>query len=525
MALLVEWAVSPTDAAPPPPTRVTPTTTGTRPAPPRPGTNLLVNPSFDQGLAGWKTWSYKEVIRDPDNKKARDVFQSFYPPSFKVSEPKWDRLTRGKDDKGAAGSASGYRWVKFRAGFYQTVSITPVSRVRFSVWANALCEDGKTHRCPTLLRAGIDPTGNTDWEADTVRWVEVQISDQEYVQLTPPEVWVGPPGKVTVFMWGEPLAPVLYNAAYFDDASLVVTIPPTPTGAAPTAPPPSPTPVSCAQMRFVSDVTIPENAPLAPGERFVKTWRVQNSGTCAWSGTLKFVGSGYPMGGASPQALPHVQVGENKDISLELTAPSEPGSYQGTWEASTGDGIFLGRLLVKINVVGATATPSPTETPTPTPTASPTPLVDQICALVFDDADGDGRRGAEGLLAGAVLTLTNASGLQESYTTDGTSEPHCFAGLQPGYYRLAMAPPGGYEATVWETADLMLERNSKADVAFGARRGQPTATGTRPALVSEGLPALGGGVAGTGWSAPVVAMLVVVIVLVGLVGWVTTRHR
>jgi len=241
------------------------------------------------------------------------------------------------------------------------------------VWVNGFCEDEIQGKCPVLLRAGIDPYGGTDWQSPNVQWVEVQISDQQYKILITPQVQV-PDGRVTVFLWGEPHDPFIYNAAYFDDATLVVTVPPTPTGAAPTAPPPSPTPASCAQMRFVSDVTMPDHSSVTAGAQFVKTWRIQNSGTCAWSGALTFVGTGDQMNGTSPMTLPTIDVGQNMDVSISLTAPTQPGAYQGTWQVRASDGSSLGHLVVSVDVVSATPTPAPTLTVTPPePVSSPTP--------------------------------------------------------------------------------------------------------------------------------------------------------
>ena len=40
---------------------------------------------------------------------------------------------------------------------------------------------------------------------------------------------------------------------------------------------------SCYSMAFVSDVTIPDNADIAAGATFRKTWRVSNTGTCIWA--------------------------------------------------------------------------------------------------------------------------------------------------------------------------------------------------------------------------------------------------
>jgi hypothetical protein len=39
----------------------------------------------------------------------------------------------------------------------------------------------------------------------------------------------------------------------------------------------------CDKADFVTDVTIPDDTVLDPGESFTKTWRLKNSGTCSWT--------------------------------------------------------------------------------------------------------------------------------------------------------------------------------------------------------------------------------------------------
>jgi len=441
------------------------------------GANLLQNPNFEQGpLEGWHGWYYENVVMS--SRKEPNLYLSFYPPDFISSEPKWDKSGE-KDGERVAAAVSGLHFTKFRGGLYQTVDVPSGSRVRFSVWVNGFCEDDKKARCPVILRAGIDPTGGTDWQSSSVQWVETQIGNQQYALLAPPEVQVGRSGRVTVFTWGEPRYPVIYNAAYFDDASLVVTVPPTPTGAAPTAPLPPPTPTSCAEMQLVSNVAVPDNSPIAPNAQFVRTWRVQNSGTCAWFGTLNFIGTGSQMDGQSPTNLPDVQVGQTADVSIKLIAPAQPGSYQGTWEARTNDGTILGRLVVKINVTDRTITPMPIVTATPLPAAtavqelaiSPAPMTGQICVLAFNDCNGDGQQSpGESLLIGAVFTLSDSREPRETYTTDGANEPHCFTGLPSGNYQLAMQSPTNYNETTSKAMIVALRDNTQVSASFGARR-------------------------------------------------------
>jgi hypothetical protein len=132
---------------------------------------------------------------------------------------------------------------------------------------------------------------------------------------------------------------------------------------------------SCNMMSYVNDVTIPDNTPMAPGETFTKTWKVKNSGTCAWEAGYKFAfTSGDAMNGATytlPQSVPANTV---VDISIEMTAPNKPGSVRGNWRMSTTAGQFFGDEVYLVILVGGageaatdTSAPAPTETETPIP--------------------------------------------------------------------------------------------------------------------------------------------------------------
>lgn len=40
--------------------------------------------------------------------------------------------------------------------------------------------------------------------------------------------------------------------------------------------------------RYVRDITYPDGSEVAPGEEFVKTWRVANSGVMPWNEKVNF---------------------------------------------------------------------------------------------------------------------------------------------------------------------------------------------------------------------------------------------
>src|SRR5262245_21217234 len=49
----------------------------------------------------------------------------------------------------------------------------------------------------------------------------------------------------------------------------------------------------CDVLEFVADVNIPDGTSMAPGQDFLKTWRVKNSGSCTWDADYKLVYAEY----------------------------------------------------------------------------------------------------------------------------------------------------------------------------------------------------------------------------------------
>jgi len=127
--------------------------------------------------------------------------------------------------------------------------------------------------------------------------------------------------------------------------------------------------VGCDNSVYISDVTIPDNTVVAPGQALTKTWRVQNNGSCAWTATYKisFV-AGNAMGGAATPIGQAVSPGQSVDISVAMVAPTAAGDSAGTWRLVNDKAQPFGTALtivIKVNA-GTGTTSTPTVTPTPT---------------------------------------------------------------------------------------------------------------------------------------------------------------
>jgi hypothetical protein len=102
--------------------------------------------------------------------------------------------------------------------------------------------------------------------------------------------------------------------------------------------------VSCDNMAYVADVTIPDGSVAAPGEVMKKTWTVKNIGPCPWNQDYKLIfgwgGQGTDWSTLQPVALSKdVAPGETISITVELSAPSASGEYVAAFKLQNDKGI------------------------------------------------------------------------------------------------------------------------------------------------------------------------------------------
>ncbi len=128
-------------------------------------------------------------------------------------------------------------------------------------------------------------------------------------------------------------------------------LPPTATNTATSTPAPTatspatPTSAACTDLaKFVDDVTVPDNTEMLPGQEFVKTWRLQNVGTCTWTSQYSMVfANGDQMNAASPLPLSgSVAPSATVDLSFTFKAPGTTGTYRGDWKLKNANGVIFG---------------------------------------------------------------------------------------------------------------------------------------------------------------------------------------
>ena len=101
------------------------------------------------------------------------------------------------------------------------------------------------------------------------------------------------------------------------------------------------------------DVTIPDGTVMTPGQDFLKTWKIRNSGDCTWGAGYTVVYGGYNdrMSGAPAALNTTVTPGQEVDVSVQFKAPTKAGEYLSAWRMADPNGYAFGKFFfVKIIV-------------------------------------------------------------------------------------------------------------------------------------------------------------------------------
>lgn len=133
-----------------------------------------------------------------------------------------------------------------------------------------------------------------------------------------------------------------------------ITVTVTMTLSLPSTPIPLGTPLGlCDDASFVQDVTIPDGSVMTPGQDFLKTWKVRNTGDCTWGAGYTIVYGGYndKMSGVPASLGTTVIPNQDVDVSVQFKAPTKVGEYLSAWRMASPSGYPFGQFLfVKIIV-------------------------------------------------------------------------------------------------------------------------------------------------------------------------------
>lgn len=130
----------------------------------------------------------------------------------------------------------------------------------------------------------------------------------------------------------------------------------TPTSTAPAVIPTNPS--DCTDSAsFVADVTVPDNTPFSRDEVFVKTWRLKNNGTCAWTPAYSLVfANGEQMDAPASVPLAYTPPEATLDLSVDLVSPAQDGAFVGNFELRNAEGepipVDFGKYIWVSIVVG-----------------------------------------------------------------------------------------------------------------------------------------------------------------------------
>ena len=108
----------------------------------------------------------------------------------------------------------------------------------------------------------------------------------------------------------------------------------------------TPTDITCDDAIWIADVTVPDGTEMTPGQDFVKTWMVRNTGSCTW-GTGYTLIHGYDerLDGVAEPLTTAVAPGEEVEVSVRFKAPTNTGEHRSYWRMQNAAGSAFGEFL------------------------------------------------------------------------------------------------------------------------------------------------------------------------------------
>lgn len=102
------------------------------------------------------------------------------------------------------------------------------------------------------------------------------------------------------------------------------------------------------------DITIPDGTTMTPGQEFVKTWKIKNTGDCTWGDGYSLIYSyGDKMDGQPKPLSIVVAPDEEVEVSVNFKAPDKIGEYSSYWQMVNPKGISFGakEFIVSVKII------------------------------------------------------------------------------------------------------------------------------------------------------------------------------
>jgi LysM repeat protein len=396
------------------------------------------------------------------------------------------------------------------AVYQQVGGVTAGQKVTASAYSQVkACNLGGNSTCGSAIesgsqtRIGIDPSGGTDPNNAAIVWSGWTAPHDAWKQQSVEATATGT--TVTLFLYSTQTNFSDLNKTYWDAAVLSGG------GAGSAAPSQNSTPGA---------TSVPPTATFPPSVPFVVPQGAQSDGSIVHivsaGDTMDSIAVAYGVTRTQIMDLNNISdariisIGQrliisqptsaNNDDTEEPTASeTEAVEVAATEETEVVIGAASEETVATPVAEDGTTETVPTAEPTEEnpPTAQPTvPLATapvvvaqagsidpastdaQVCVLLFDDENQNRiQEPGEVLLSGGTITLALGSENIGSYTTDGTSEPHCFEALDAGDYVALASAPEGYGLTTPDQLRLQANPGPAINIAFGA------AEGVQPAVI------------------------------------------
>lgn len=108
----------------------------------------------------------------------------------------------------------------------------------------------------------------------------------------------------------------------------------------------TPTDITCDDAIWVSDVTVPDGTQMTPGQDFVKTWKIKNTGSCTWgTGYTLIHGYDEKLDGIAEPLTTAVAPGEEVEVSVRFKASTNAGEHRSYWRMQNASGSAFGEFF------------------------------------------------------------------------------------------------------------------------------------------------------------------------------------